>query len=141
MYEEKIKDASALKKYSRNTYLDYPECDQRHCNDIIDEESKLSREEQIDDQLINMQFVAGAQEAFNQQQKMLNMSVDGDVTRLCEMYQSALTKLKLSLPSDNVENRQYKKLEKQYKGRMVDGKPTMIQTDQRESLYSKDRLS
>ena len=49
MYEEKIKDASALKKYSRNTYLDYPECDQRHCNDIIDEESKLSREEQIDD--------------------------------------------------------------------------------------------
>lgn len=33
------------------------------------------------------------------------MNIKEDITRLCKMHLNALNKLKLSLPSDNIENR------------------------------------
>lgn len=85
-------------------------------------DSKLSKEEQIDDYEIKAQFVAGTESCKHQ---MLRMSVEADIARLCKMQLNALTKLKLSLPSDSVENRQYQKSVQQYslstKGNMVLG--------------------
>lgn len=69
MYEQQIKLTSQVTHYTRNTFLDYPESEDKVMQDEELEGSKLTREEQIDDQEINVQFVAGAAESYNSSQK------------------------------------------------------------------------
>lgn len=45
---------------------------------------------------------------------LLQMNIDADIFRLCQMYLKNLNQLKKSLPSLNVENRHYEKEIQQY---------------------------
>lgn len=62
MYQAKIKEVASVDTYRRNTHLDDPDTDQQDFkfSDLLNLDTKLSKEEQIDDHEIKSQFVAGA---------------------------------------------------------------------------------
>ena len=69
--------------------------------------NKLSPEENLDDFYIRSQFVAGAASEFLQES--LKMDVEADILRLAQMYIESVNKLKVSMPSKNVEDRFFTK--------------------------------
>jgi hypothetical protein len=111
---EQVRQVSASPTYFRKTNLDHPPARIDFSSDEESKDrgredfamnSKLSKEQLIEDQEIKAYFIAFNENDFKPQ--VLDMRYDNDIARLCKLYLENLNDLKVCLPSENVELRMH----------------------------------